>query len=308
MKILLEKPEYLKLDELDLPDEYPFPYHPEKFTKEEKIVLSRFFTNHNKPVFAIFGLPQEVVGAMFSRYSRTAKSVRRVFLDEFWKSEDLGIQKLGSKNSTREDFEKARERTKNFYRRVFAEYGDDSVIQMGSVHIAFEYVSQIAIKAIEDQRVASAYIEKSTRYVDFSNKVSGRFLFADVFEIKDTPYEKDFLKWNNCAYRSYVKSLPIARKYFRKKFPLEEYTFVDSVTGESVFYKDISDVKGKERARRAYERALRARSFDSIRLFLPLTMVSNLGAHYSGQAVEHTINKMLSSPNQEVLLVGSMAF
>jgi thymidylate synthase ThyX len=130
---------------------------------------SKLFTNWDRPVFAIFNLPQEVVGAMFSRYSRSAKSVRRLFLDEFWNEKGLGFQVI--RNSL-DRLDKARERTKSFYERVFAEYGDDSVIQMGSVHVAYEYVSQIlGAKAIEDQRVASAYIEKSTRYVDFSTKL-----------------------------------------------------------------------------------------------------------------------------------------
>src|SRR5260370_3321740 len=54
-----------------------------EFTDEELRVLSPFFTNVDAPVFGL-KLPQEVAGALFSRYSRSAKSLRRVFLDEFF--------------------------------------------------------------------------------------------------------------------------------------------------------------------------------------------------------------------------------
>ena len=66
---------------LSLPREFPFPCTPEDFSEEEKAVLSRFFTNVDRPVFAIKNLSQEVVGAMFSRYSRAEESVRRVFFE-----------------------------------------------------------------------------------------------------------------------------------------------------------------------------------------------------------------------------------
>ena len=126
-------------DSLSFPEAFPFPYQPEDFSAEEKKVLDNFFTNTDQPVFAIHGLPQEVVGAMFSRYSRTSESVRRVFLEEFWGEPELGIQNITSYlEQEGEGFEQARKKANAFYRRVFAEFGDDSVIQMGSVHIAFE--------------------------------------------------------------------------------------------------------------------------------------------------------------------------
>ena len=53
-----------------------------EFTEEEPRALAPFFTNVDAHVFGL-KLPQEVAGALFSRYSRSAKSLRRVFLDEF---------------------------------------------------------------------------------------------------------------------------------------------------------------------------------------------------------------------------------
>ena len=58
-------------------------YVAEQFTPEEAAVLRRYFTSLDGPVFALVNLPEVVKGALFARYSRSAKSLRRLFLDEF---------------------------------------------------------------------------------------------------------------------------------------------------------------------------------------------------------------------------------
>ena len=58
-------------------------YYSEPFTEDETVVLNRFFTNTDLPVFGLVNLPEVVKGALFARYSRSPKSLRRLFLDEF---------------------------------------------------------------------------------------------------------------------------------------------------------------------------------------------------------------------------------
>src|ERR1700693_5417053 len=60
-----------------------FPYAEETFSADETEVLRRYVTNVEGPVFALVNLPEVVKGALFARYSRSAKSLRRLFLDEF---------------------------------------------------------------------------------------------------------------------------------------------------------------------------------------------------------------------------------
>src|SRR2546423_11650860 len=55
----------------------------EEFTDEERELLAPHFTDLDGPVFALVDLPEVTKGAMFARYSRSAKSLRRLFLDEF---------------------------------------------------------------------------------------------------------------------------------------------------------------------------------------------------------------------------------
>jgi len=298
------------LADVPLPDKFTYPHTPEDFSQGEKEVLNRFFTNTDKPVFAVKNLPQEIVGAMFSRYSRSAKSVRRLFLDEFWSSEDLGIKNIAGYLVEEEEttFEEAQERARKFYQRVFAEYGDDSVIQMGSVHIAFEGVSQIAAKAIEDQRIGAAYIEKSTRYVSFTDKENGRYLYMDVPEIIETELRGEYLEWNDRSFELYAESIPLMKEHLRNKYPIEQEVFTNPTTREEVLYSQIESDEERALAERAYSRALHAKTLDTVRVFLPSTAVTNLGAHLSGQAAENMINKMLASGYSEVELLGIMAY
>src|SRR3989442_9829479 len=55
----------------------------EEFTLEERAALETHVTNLTGPVFALVDLPEVVKGALFARYSRSPKSLRRLFVDEF---------------------------------------------------------------------------------------------------------------------------------------------------------------------------------------------------------------------------------
>lgn len=312
-------------------DEYPFPYEPEDFTEEEKQVLLRYFTNVDRPVYVIKNMDQEVAGALLSRFSRTKFTPREVFLREFYGDpaegvrmiEEYLVEELGvGEDEAREkagqlyqktievgEFleQKGLERKEGFFERVFAEFGDDSVIQMGGVHIIFEHVSQPAAKAIEDQRIAAGYIEKSTRYVEFDKEVSGRFLYMDVPELQGTEFEEEYDRWNRACFEGYTKSVPATKEAICRKYPLEEITIVDTTTGAEIGFVDIEDDEAKEKIRKAYEISIRAKTLDLVRAFLPSTTVTNIGAFFSGQAAEHALNKMISSPYKEVQLLGLMA-
>ncbi|MBI2103394.1 FAD-dependent thymidylate synthase [Candidatus Woesebacteria bacterium] len=311
--------------------EFPFPYEPEQFSEEEKVILLRYFTNVDRPVYAIRDMDQEVAAALLSRFSRTKLAPRRLFLREFYGDPEEAIRMLqdylaegrggGYEDATTEaerlygkflemdDILKRRgkERKKEFFKSVFAEYGDDSVIQMGGIHLIFEDVSQPAAKAIEDQRVAAAYIEKSTRYVEFDRKVGDRFLYMDTPEIVGTGFEDEYHSWNNACFEAYVGAIPATKETLRQMYPLLDVVVVDKNTGEELKFAEIQDNEKKEQVRKAHETALRAKALDLVRAFLPSTTVTNIGVFFSGQTSENTINKMLTSPYKEVQLLGLMA-
>src|SRR3982751_6149628 len=113
----------------------PMPHYvEERFTAEEADVLRRYFTNLDQPVFALVNLPEVVKGALFARYSRSPKSLRRLFLDEF-------VGELDIAGDATVDATVGVERAEELYAKVFMEYGDDSIAQLAGVHLACEQAS-----------------------------------------------------------------------------------------------------------------------------------------------------------------------
>src|ERR1700685_3672459 len=107
------------------------PYASESFSSSERQLLRHYVTNLDGPVFSRVNLPEVVKGALFARYSRSSKSLRRLFLDEF--VGDLDVSGDLSLDATI-----GLERAEQLYEKVFVEYGDDSVAQLGGVHLACE--------------------------------------------------------------------------------------------------------------------------------------------------------------------------
>src|SRR5437879_13814813 len=98
----------------------------ESFTAEEREALAPHFTNLDAPVFALVNLPEVVKGALFARYSRSSKSLRRLFLDEF-------VGDLDLTGDLTVDATVGLRRAEELYDRVFFESGDHSVAQLGGV-------------------------------------------------------------------------------------------------------------------------------------------------------------------------------
>ena len=150
----------------------------ETFTVAERAALAPHFTNLDGPVFALTNLPEVVKGALFARYSRSAKSLRRLFLDEF--------AKPSASAEASSSGEVGVERAEELYERMFFEYGDDSVAQLGGVHLAVEQASQLLAKVLERGRLA-AYLEQSTRYVPYDDRPGGRWRYHVPAELTTIP-------------------------------------------------------------------------------------------------------------------------
>lgn len=144
-------------------------YVPEEFTQAEADVLRRYFTNLDQPVFALVNLPEVVKGALFARYSRSPRSLRRLFLDEF-------VNDLEIAGDQAVDATVGVDRAETLYERVFVEYGDDSVAQLGGVHLACEQASNVLTKILEWGRLMS-YLEQSTRYIAYDERLGGRYRY-----------------------------------------------------------------------------------------------------------------------------------
>ena len=68
------------------------PYTSESFDDDERELLRHYVTNLDGPVFALVNLPEVVKGALFARYSRSPKSLRRLFLTAFASEQRFQLQ------------------------------------------------------------------------------------------------------------------------------------------------------------------------------------------------------------------------
>src|SRR5262245_17800836 len=179
----------------------------EPFTPEEQAALAPYFTNLDRPVFALVNLPEVVKGALFARYSRSAKSVRRLFLDEF----------LGEGGGAPAPPIAGTARAEALYERMFFEYGDDSVAQLGGVHLACEGASNILTKVLEWGRLM-AYLEQSTRYIPYDDRPDGRYRFHVPAELTGALRAR-YVATLDRAFEVYARWLPRLRDFYAARHP-----------------------------------------------------------------------------------------
>ncbi len=248
----------------------------DNFSEAEAKAISPFFSNLDKKVFVLKNLPEVVKGALFSRYSRSDKPLRRLLLDEFILNENSLFKEITSPEKIAESQIIATKKAEEFYDRILVGYGDDSVAELGGAHIACENISNIAAKAIEDSRLGISHLEKSTRYVYFDKKVNGRYLYLLEPKIMDSRHADDYIATCDSLFDSYSRLIEPMKKYLMEKFP-----------------------KGEE-SERAYESSIKAKACDILRGFLPASTLTNVGLYGNGRAFEYLIIKLSSSELTEL--------
>ena len=244
----------------------------EGFTEDQRDVLARHFTNLEGPVFALVNLPEVVKGALFARYSRTTKSLRRLFLDEFAEDVDEGgeLTPVGT------------ERAEKLYDRVFVEYGDDSVAQLGGVHLACEQASQLLAKALEWGRLA-AYLEQSTRYMRYDDQPGGRWRATVPPEIEDTGLEHRYRGYLDEVFGLYGEMFQPMYEWYERRFPQDP--------GDSDF---------------VYRSTITAKTCDTLRVCLPAATRSNVGMYATAQSYEQLLMRLSVHPLAEMREYGAL--
>src|SRR5437899_8439844 len=180
----------------------------ESFTADERAALAPYVTNLDGPVFALTNLPEVVKGALFARYSRSPKSLRRLLLDEFMGTGALERPVGPAFDTTRAE---------QLYERVFFEYGDDSVAQLGGVHLACEGASNILTKVLEWGRLM-AYLEQSTRYIPYDDQPGGLYRYHVPAELGGALRAR-YVETLDRAFDIYRESLPRMRAFYETKYP-----------------------------------------------------------------------------------------
>ncbi len=288
-------------------EKYAPHYVAEHFSKEEKRILTPFFSNVTSPIYVVHGLPSEVMAALASRYSRSKESLRRLFLKEYvgpiayperqptWvqlsKKEQAVQKKLAQKFQNWIDYIHEHggidevvnaQRAQDFFGKWLAGYGDDSIAELGGAHVCLENISNIAANIVEAQRIGVSPLEKSSRYVDFSDTWSdGQFRYVTPGELIGTPDEQVYRHAMDMLFQTYADVSQPYLEYIMELYP-----------------------QGPDEDDGAFKRSRGAKRFDDTRDLLPFSTGTNVGLHGNGRAFENMVHRLLGHPSGEVRWIG----
>lgn len=249
-----------------------------EFSASEEKILLEHFSNANDSVFAIITPQQVDRGALMSRYSRTDKSMRRIFLDEF----------LINKN-----------RGEEFYNKVLIEYGDDSVAELGIAQIAIEGISNIAVKKIEDRRIGMSYLEKSSRYVAWDKKINNTYKFYRDPEIMNSRFADRYIESCDLDFDVYSRNIQPMIDHIRQKDPIANFKFKDSASGKELVFTKLKNESDVKSATFIYNASTKAKALDILRGLLPASTLTNVGVTGNGRAFEYLLTILFGSSLEE---------
>jgi thymidylate synthase ThyX len=240
-------------------------YPSDQLTPAERERIAPHVTHLDRPVFGLVNLPETVKGAMFARYSRYDGTLRRLFLDEFADSLPSGPGAAWDQGEGA--------RAAALYERIFLGYGDDSVAQLGGMHVACEWVSNVLTKILQRPRLG-AYLEQSTRYIAYDGEVPG--LGHRYF--RDPGLGPEYARTMDALFGVYARALPRVRAWVDAEFPGDPGP--------------------------ARDRAVGAKALDLLRGLLPAASLSHMGIYASGQTYEQLILHLLAHPLPEARRYG----
>lgn len=275
------------------------PFQPDQYSNNDLWHLAPFFTNLNRPVYAPLIFAPELIGALCSRASRAPQDLRHIYLHEYLypfinpvreekDTEEIWLEKTAYGEELKQFIEflhqhpllrlLANPRARTFYAKWLAQYGDDSIAQMAGTHLVFSGISQVTIKHIEDQRIGLAPIEKSTRYVNYSEKINGRYLYYTDPTIHDLGLKEEYERAMNGLFETYTSLIPRLTEWLKEKFPKEKPGVVEK------------------------------KAFDTLRGLLPASTLSQVAFFGNGQAFEYLISRSAQHGLGEIRWAGEKAY
>src|SRR5947209_13990815 len=163
------------------------------------------------------------------------------------------------------------------------EYGDDSVAQLGGVHLACEQASNLLTKVLERGRLM-AYLEQSTRYIAYdSRRADGRYRYYRDPAVLNSPLGARYVGDMDRMFDAYAELLPAMTAWFAAEHPKQQ--------GDSDF---------------AWRTSVKAKAFDALRGLLPAAAQSNVGIYGTGQAYEALLLRMRAHPLPEAQAYAEM--
>ena len=171
------------------------------------------------------------------------------------------------------------QKAEKFLNTFYFQYGHRSIADLAHIALAIERLSILAAIVVADEQRWDGQ-ERSTRYQNF--KKSG--YYTPEFG-GDAPSDAAML------YRETIEFL---------------FTAYENVSQKTFEYLASITPRPEDMKPDAYERTLRARSFDVSRYLLPLATNTSLGEIVNARTLETQVAHLLSQPHREVRELGSL--
>ncbi|BDG62132.1 FAD-dependent thymidylate synthase [Caldinitratiruptor microaerophilus] len=241
-----------------------------RYSPEEAALLSRYVSNLDRNVYAIWGLPEEVIAVVFARVSRSPASFRDNLLSLI-RDRELALASPdgeGPPPEARFDLEKAR----RFHERVVIGYGHSSVAELAVAHVGIERISRLASARLELANPFLSFVEYSQRY---QRPARGGYVVPP--ELEERPDLRGaFEQLQDETYRAYEEL---------------QAGLVDYLRGV------IGPREGE--GEKAWRSRLEKIAFEDARYALTLAVHTNLGLTGNGRALRDAIVRLLSDPYPE---------
>lgn len=227
-------------------------------TEKGRDFLDAFVTDTRSQIYALKeSLPSSISSAAMARLSRSADDLRLIILKEF-----LPLSAPPKHEAGREE---------GLLRRVITAYGDDSVQQLAGIYVVVQSASNLLTKLLERPRIGAAYLEQSTRYIFFDQKVQEDENTEPHYRYV-VPKELDEKQAEH--YRGVMDDM--FRNYGDVVHRLNDWLIEQSTEPESS--RDF-----------AWKNAIRAQACDAARGMLPAATTSTVGIYASAQALDSLI-------------------
>jgi len=150
------------------------------------------------------------------------------------------------------------------------------------VHLACEQASNLLTKILEWGRLMS-YLEQSTRYISYDNRLGGRYRFYRDPEVLSGRFGTRYVGDMDRMFDTYSGLVESLTTHVRKVVP-----------------------QGPKDSDFIYRQATRAKALDAVRGVLPASALSNVGIYGSGQAYEALLLRMRANPLPEARLYADL--
>ena len=242
------------------------PYQPVEFTPSEAELLRPYFTNLTGPVFAVVNLPELVRAALFARAAQTSLGVRQLFVKEFAGELDTSVDQHLDASETLDEGPQR-------YSRVFLDHGDDSVAQLGGVHLVCEQATALMARAIWASPNLTSV--QSFGGDDVETRVSGRHRYFRDPAILGSSVGTKYIAGMDRIFGAYQDLVPAMIEFEKSEHPrLAASDFV-------------------------HHQAVRRAAVRSVRGVLPNGALCSIGIFASAQAFEQLLLRLRAEPLPE---------